>query len=349
MNPKEPIVRIFEDFYGFLRRFFREETALFLILCNLFLGGVYLSISNPFGFFQRTYQNADPFFPFKTNEVERIQIGRKGHETVLEKKGETWTVQIRETEARPDVKKILSFLNSILRIRKFTKIASTSSTAAPEDFGLSGEELKLEIQSSSGEIGKLDIGVGDRSSNGTFVRIPETGDVWLVEENLNLLSGRGNESFFLSSSLIPENFSIQEIHTILIYSGEKKNVRLEIEQNAPGRWRPIVTDPLLCPGEDCSEIVSKIFSLKAERILKKPFQEKSIPLSAKDRFQIEIRFTNDSNEALHLEWIGNTAEKEPIFRVDSDSILYVIDPNFLKEFSEAPNLREFFRESSDPF
>ncbi|EMO03101.1 hypothetical protein LEP1GSC116_1170 [Leptospira interrogans serovar Icterohaemorrhagiae str. Verdun HP] len=29
--------------------------------------------------------NADPFFPFKKNEIDRIQIGRKGHETVLKK------------------------------------------------------------------------------------------------------------------------------------------------------------------------------------------------------------------------------------------------------------------------
>ncbi|TGL71995.1 DUF4340 domain-containing protein [Leptospira kmetyi] len=333
-------------FYDFLRKLFREETALFLILCNLFLGAIYLSVSNPFGLFQKNYQNSDPFFPFKTDDVERIQIGRKGHETVLQKNGATWSVQIRDTQARPDVKKIVSFLNSILRIRKFTKIASSSDSS---DFGLNGEELKLEIQSSSGEIGRLDIGVGDRSSNGTFVRIPETGEVWLVEENLNQLAGRGNENFFFSSLLLPEEISIQEIHTILIQISGKKNLRLEIEQNAPGRWKPIRTEPLLCPGEDCSEIVSKILSLKAERILKKPFLEKSIPLSPQERFQIEIRFASGRDEILHWEWIGNTTEKEPIFRVDSDRILYVIDPRFLKEFGEARNLREFFRESSDPF
>ncbi|TGM04659.1 hypothetical protein EHQ76_07910 [Leptospira barantonii] len=339
-------MKIFERFYGFLLGLFRDETALFLILCNLFLGAIYFSVSNPFGFFQKNYQNADPFFPFKTEEVERIQIGRKGHETVLQRIGETWSVRIRETQARPDVKKIVSFLNSILRIRKFTKISSSSDAS---DFGLNGEELKLEIQSSSGEIGRLDIGVGDRASSGTFVRIPATGEVWLVEEDLNLLSGRGNETFFFSGFLLPEETSIQEIHTILIQSIGEKNLRLEIEQDSPGRWRPIVVNPILCPGEDCSEIVSKILSLKAERILKKPFQEKSIPLSHKDRFQIEIRFASGRDEPLHLEWIGNTSGKEPIFRVDSEPILYVIDPNFLKDFEDTRRLREFFRESSDPF
>nr|OCA00959.1 PF14238 domain protein [Leptospira interrogans serovar Copenhageni/Icterohaemorrhagiae] len=140
--------------------------------------------------------NADPFFPFKKNEIDRIQIGRKGHETVLKKNKGIWFVQVREIETRPDLEKTFSFLNTILRIKRFTKISTTTD---PKKFGFNGEELKLEIQTESGEIGKLDIGI---SENGTFVKEPNTGEIWIVKENLNSLLGRGNENFFFFSFFI---------------------------------------------------------------------------------------------------------------------------------------------------
>ncbi|AVQ13610.1 Uncharacterized protein XB16_3319 [Leptospira santarosai] len=305
-------------------RFFRQETALVLVLINLILGAVYFLISDPFRSFQRTY---DPFFPFKTNEIERIQIGRKGHEVILEQKSGTWSFLIRGIKTRPDSQKIASFLKAILNIRKFTKISSTSHS---KEFGLNGEELKLEIQTESGEIEKLDIGASARPENGTFIREPKTGNIWFVEENLNFLAGRGDENFFLSSFLIPENVSIQEIHTILIHSSKNENVAFQIEQTEPGKWKPNFSVPRLCPNEDCSQTVLKILTLKAERILKEPFEEKIFPLHSKDRFQVEVRLR--SNSFLSLEWIGNTSDKEPIFRSDSDSILYVIDPDVLRGF-----------------
>ncbi|EKR62960.1 PF14238 domain protein [Leptospira weilii str. 2006001853] len=323
--------------------FFRKETALVLVLINLVLGTVYFLISDPFRSFQRTY---DPFFPFKANEIERIQVGRKGHEAILEQKNRTWSVLIGEVEARPDFKKIASFLNAILNIRKFTKISSNSNS---KEFGLNGEELKLEIQTESGEIKKLDIGTSGKSQSGTFIREPNTGEIWFVEENLNSLAGRGNENFFLSNLLIPENVRMQEIHTILIYSSENKNVAFEIEQTEPGNWKPISSNFHLCPGEDCFRIVQKILTLKAERVLKRPFEEKIFPLNPKDHFQIEVRLRSDQSSFLNLEWIGNTSDGEPIFRSDSDSILHVIDPDFLKGFREIPNLKKFFYETSDPF
>ncbi|WP_061220666.1 DUF4340 domain-containing protein [Leptospira borgpetersenii] len=326
-----------------LDHFFRKETALALVLINLILGTIYFLISDPFGSFQRTY---DPFFPFKANEIERIQIGRKGHETILEQKNRTWSVLVGEVEGRPDFKKVTSFLNAILNIRKFTKISSSSNS---KEFGLNGEELKLEIQTESGEIEKLDIGASGKSESGTFIREPNTGEIWFVEENLNSLAGRGNENFFLSKLLIPENIRMQEIHTILIYFSEDKNATFKIGQAEPGNWKPTSSNFHLCPGEDCSRIVQKILTLKAERILKKPFGENIFPLNSEDRFRIEVHLHSDGRSSLNLEWIGNTSDGEPIFKLDSDSILYVIDPNFLRGFREVPNWKEFFYETSDPF
>ncbi|EKO51171.1 DUF4340 domain-containing protein [Leptospira kirschneri] len=330
--------KIFTTIYNFIKK----ETAFCLFLTNIILCFIYILTSDPFGFFQRTYLNADPFFPFKKNEIDRIQIGRKGHETVLKKNKGTWSVEVREIETRSDLEKTFSFLNTILRIRKFTKISPITD---PKKFGFNGEELKLEIQTESGIIGKLDIGT---SENGTFVKEPDTGEIWIVEENLNSLLGRGNENFFLSGFLLPENIDTQEIHTILIYNSQNKNTKLEIEQTENGIWKPLSSVSSFCPGEDCSRIVDKIFSLKAERILKKPFEEKIIPLNSKKRFRIEIHFRSDQNSFLVLEWIGNSIHDEPVFRSDSDSILYLVDPEFLREFRETSENKFFFIEESDP-
>ncbi|EMN30363.1 PF14238 domain protein, partial [Leptospira interrogans serovar Pyrogenes str. L0374] len=113
----------------------------------------------------------------------------------------------------------------------------------------------MEIQTESGEIGKLDIGI---SENGTFVKEPNTGEIWIVEENLNSLLGRGNENFFFSRFLLSENIDIQEIHTILIYNSQNKNTTLKIEQTKNGIWKPLSSASFFCPGEDCSRIVHKI-------------------------------------------------------------------------------------------
>ncbi|WP_061230380.1 DUF4340 domain-containing protein [Leptospira interrogans] len=335
-------MKLLEKIFTTIYNFIKKETAFSLILTNVILCSIYILTSDPFGFFQRTYLNADPFFPFKKNEIDRIQIGRKGHETVLKKNKGIWFVQVREIETRPDLEKTFSFLNTILRIKRFTKISPTTD---PKKFGFNGEELKLEIQTESGEIGKLDIGI---SENGTFVKEPNTGEIWIVEENLNSLLGRGNENFFFSRFLLSENIDIQEIHTIIIYDSQNKNTTLKIEQTKNGIWKPLSSASFFCPGEDCSRIVHKIFSLKAEKVLKKPFEEKIISLNSKKHFKIEIHFRSDQNSFLVLEWIGNTIHDEPVFRSDSDSILYVVDPEFLREFRETSENKNFFIEESDP-
>ncbi|EMN01825.1 PF14238 domain protein [Leptospira noguchii str. 1993005606] len=335
-------MKLLEKIFTTIYNFIKKETALSLVLTNLVLCSIYVLNSDPFKFFQRTYSNADPFFPFKRNEIDRIQIGRKGHETILKKNKGNWSVQIREIETRPDLEKTFSFLNTILKIRKFTKISSAIDS---KKFGFNGEELKLEIQTESGEIGKLDIGI---SENGTFVKEPNTGEIWIVEENLNSILGRGNENFFFSNFLFPENIDTQEIHTILIYNSQNKNAKLEIEQTENGIWKPLSSVFSFCPGQDCSEVVHKIFSLKAEKILKKPFEEKVIPLNPNKRFRIEVRSRSDQNSFLVLEWIGNTIHNEPIFRSDSDLILYVVNPEFLREFRETSENKNFFIEESDP-
>ncbi|MCG6168183.1 DUF4340 domain-containing protein [Leptospira sanjuanensis] len=328
-------------------RFFQEDKALSLVLINVVLATVWILLANPFGFFLKNYQSADPFFPFAKNEIERIQIGRKGHETVLERTGGAWIVTVRNNSADSDSQKVAAFLNGILKIRKFTKIEENGSNGA--EFGFNGEELKLELQTASGEIASLGIGAGETNANGTFVQERAGGPIWLVEENLNSLSGRGNETFFFSGKFFPETGNIQEIHTILIHSDGARKIEINIEQIRSGVWKPNRTDTPLCPGDDCSPLIQKILSWKAERIWIKPFHERILPLSSGDKLQIEIHFHGGQNSPLRLEWIGNTIDQEPIFRSNSDSVLFVADPVFLRGFREDFNANEFFRDSSDPF
>ncbi|RHX89636.1 DUF4340 domain-containing protein [Leptospira stimsonii] len=325
-----------------LLNFFKKDKALSLFLMNLFLGTIFLLLSDPFLFFQKSYHNAEPFFPYKSSEIERIRIGRKGHEILMERKNGNWSVQIPETTARPDLKKIESLLSAVLKLRKFSKIATHSKN---QDFGLNGEELKLEIQTESGEVGKLEIGVSGKQETGTFVRIPENKEIWFVEESLNPLAGRGNETFFLSNSLIPDEMEISEIHTILIEISSKTNPTIQIQQVSPGQWTITNSEQDHCWGEDCGLWVERLFKTKAERILKKPFYETIQNLSSGEKLRINIYSGKNSESVYELEWIGKTSQKEPIFRSGNDSVFYVLDPEFLNRFRERFEWKDSFPDS----
>ncbi|XDD48831.1 hypothetical protein AB3N59_10260 [Leptospira sp. WS92.C1] len=327
--------------------FFQKETAFAFVLWNVFLGIIYFLISDPIGIFKKNYRSADPFFPYKLSEIEKIQIGRNGHKTVLEKKNGVWMLQVREIFGRPDPEKISQFLNAIVNIRKFSKIEINSKLE--EEYGLGFDKLELEIQTDDGENSKLDIGISGKYGNGTVVRDPHTSEIWLIEEDLNLLNGRGDETFFIAKTLFPEMTSIQEIHTILIESFENRNSKWELQQIQPEHWVDSAGRPNSCFGEECNSWISKILSHKAERILLKPFMEKILPLSSREGLKITIRFSKHENSILRVEWIGNTIQKEPIFRSDADSILYVMESKFLDRFRERMPLKEFFKESQDSF
>ncbi|AOP34280.1 hypothetical protein A0128_10730 [Leptospira tipperaryensis] len=322
--------------------FLKKEKALFLFLVNVLLGTLTFLISDPLSLFQKNYQNAEPFFPYKRSEVERIQIGRKGHEILLEKKNGEWDVQVRDGIARPDVQKIESLLGALLKLRKFSKIVSHSSNP---DFGLNGEEWKLEIQTESGEIRKLEIGVSGKQETGAFVREPESSQIWFVEENLNALVGRGNETFFFSNSLIPQGIETSEIHTILIDFFSKTSPKIEIQKDASGLWKISNVDRGHCWGEDCGTWVERFLKTKAERILKRPFYETISPLSSKEKLKMTIRSGKNSDSIYEIEWIGKTSQKEPVFRSGNDSILYVLDPEFLERFQERFDWKDSFPDS----
>ncbi|EMP04477.1 PF14238 domain protein, partial [Leptospira interrogans serovar Pyrogenes str. 200701872] len=191
-------MKLLEKIFTTIYNFIKKETAFSLILTNVILCSIYILTSDPFGFFQRTYLNADPFFPFKKTKSIGSKSVEKDTRRFLKKQGDlVCTSSGNRNKTR--FRKNFFFLNTILRIKRFTKISPTTD---PKKFGFNGEELKLEIQTESGEIGKLDIGI---SENGTFVKEPNTGEIWIVEENLNSLLGRGNENFFFSRFLLSEN------------------------------------------------------------------------------------------------------------------------------------------------
>lgn len=309
--------------------FFKKEKALFLFLTNILLGAVFFLISDPFSIFQRTYQNSEPFFPYKSSEVERIRIGRKGHEILLERKDGSWNVQ--NGTARPDIQKIESLLSTLLKLRKFSKIASQSKT---QNFALNGDELKLEIETESGETGKLEIGVSGKQEKGTFVRDPENEEIWFVEESLNSVVGRGNENFFFSDFLFPQGRDLSEFHTILIDFSQRTVSNTEIKRISPDRWVISDSNRSHCWGEDCGVWVEKLLKTKAERILKKPFRETIQNLSSTEKLKIQILNEKKTEWIYEIEWIGKTSQKEPIFRSGNDSVLYVLDPEFLDRFRE---------------
>ncbi|PKA04077.1 hypothetical protein CH375_13130 [Leptospira ellisii] len=310
-------------------RIWKTDQALVLTGFNLFCALVFLLTADPFGLFRRTYGNADPFFPYSTSELERIQIGRRGYETVLEKRNGTWVVDVRGISGRSDERKVFYFLNMILNLRKFFLLETDSGKR--EEYGLAGDELRLEVETGSGEISALEIGIAGAGGNGAAVRTPTTGEIWLVEENLNAAAGRGDEEFFFSKRPFSESLDPQEIHTILIFSPKNPESVFEWRRTSREEWEQVRGNRNdLCGPKECGTWIAQTLNVSADRILKKPFREKVLPLAPTEGISVEFR--TDSDSIHKFEWIGTTEQKEPVFKTETDSVFFVMEPSFLDRF-----------------
>lgn len=260
-----------------------------------------------------------------------MQIGRKGHETVLEKRNGTWSVNVRGVSGRSDEKRISYFLNTILNLKKFSLLETDSGKR--EDYGLAGDQLGLEVETVSGDSSRFEIGISGTGGKGNVVRDVRTGEIWLVEENLISAVGRGDEEFFFSKFPFPENLDPYEIHTILIFSPSSPESVYEWKRIHTKKWEQVRGNRNdLCAKKECETWIEETLNVSANRILKKPFREKIIPLSADEGITVE--FGTDSGSVYQFEWIGKTEHKEPIFKTETDSLFFVMEPDFLNRFRE---------------
>ncbi len=271
----------------------KKNPGISLLLFNLFLGFFLIGLKDPGGWFANTYKNADPFFDIDEEEIHTIVSGRKGQESRIERNLDGWTVTLESNFSAPgDSGRIEELIKVSLALRKFT-LLSGSDAAISSEFGLDGDEPVLEFLDVSGKsLGKIIIGALAQKSSGTYV-MDQTNKIWLVKENLKLVTGGGKRDYFLTRSLIsdlPTREKILEIHVQNSLRSEEYRLTQDDQKNwvlqVSNRDIPVLT-------EEVEKFIDLLKNLKADEIYFNKFEEIQ-PVSTKQNFRIEIRTNTDT-------------------------------------------------------
>ncbi|EQA36194.1 PF14238 domain protein [Leptospira inadai serovar Lyme str. 10] len=305
--------------------FIRSNPGISLFLANLFLALLLLLARDPWEVFKDTYAHADPFFPVKESEISKVVVGRKGEAVVLSRTIDSWEVWLSNGKrGRGDSERIETFLKGILALRKYTLLSQGNPprSLSPE-FGLDGDEPSLEVFDASGSsLGILYLGSLATRHAGMHVLEPRSGKIWLVRENLKLLSGNSKPDYFFSRSLFSEVLSDASIQSIrLTFSGHsEKNFSLV---NSADDWN-LSTSEFSKPAsaEEVNRFAEMLFRLKADEI---SFENKEeiVPIRSDENFQVELQ---SESETELLSPIGKTKQGSWVFQRKDLNYKLILDP-----------------------
>ncbi|TGK06196.1 DUF4340 domain-containing protein [Leptospira fletcheri] len=310
---------------------------------NLLLAFLLLLVKDPWGCFQDTYSNSDPFFPLKESDIARIKVGRKGEIVSLSRTLDSWEVALPDGTTGPgDSERIVELLKAAVSLRKFTLLVRNSTFPSPE-FGLSEDEPSLEIFDTSGKsTGILFIGSSAPRNSGVYVSEPEGRNIWLVKENLKTLIGNGRKDYFLSHSLFPDRFSYGKIRSLKIEfpSDPKKGFSLTSADNG---W--ILSTNLFSKSVEqntVNDFLEKLLGFKADEI--SLVARESLPLAPQEKFQ--IRLDTDSGTKI-LSPFGKDRQGSWIFRLSGMKYELIVDPwtmetildKDLADFTSSPSVK----------
>ncbi|PJZ25155.1 hypothetical protein CH352_11385 [Leptospira hartskeerlii] len=310
----------FSKLSDLLRSTYKEYPQILLFFANILLAILLLIVKDPWDWFKKTYQNSEPFYKTKSEEIQTIISGRKGQESILNRNLDGWKAELPSGLILPgDSARIEELIQTCLHLRKFT-LLSESNSVSKEEFGLGGDEPIIELKDVSGNsLGKILIGAPVRKGQGTYI-LDEKNQIWLVKENLKSVTGGGKLDFFLSRSLIPPFPSREKVSKIAISGLSSINFSLSkqdenwILETSGGQ---IVAYP-----EEVENYLEEIKKLSADEVL----LEKSEELTAvpKDRnFKIEI-VTNTDRYLVSP--VGMTKLGSYVFQREGLSYRLILDP-----------------------
>lgn len=280
-----------EDLLRSMKASILRFPGLSLASLNAALFVLFVLLSDPFGLFRRDYKNADPIFDVSADGVGTILSGRKGQETRMERDLDGWAVRLDSNLSVPgDTARIEELLEGILSLRKFT-LASAKGNSSSE-FGLNGDEPILELLDPSGKsMGKIIVGALAPRSAGTYV-LDEENRIWLVKENLKLLTGAGKRDHFLTRSLIPEFPSREKVSEIFV-SSESRGEEFRLDTNLQGEWILHFSGrDLPASKEEAEKFLEFLKTLRADEVLLDSSEEIK-PVPKGQNFQIRIRTQTD--------------------------------------------------------
>lgn len=309
--------------------FIQSNKAFSIVALNLVLVLLVIPFKDPFGLFVKSYEKANPFFEINQSEISKITVEKvKEPDEIqtLQKKDGEWIVSTKNKKTfQADSKKVDDLIHSILKAKKFTIVTSSKDKAI--EYGFGDDEQKIEIfDAANKSIGYLSIGsVSPRGSN-THVKWKDSNDIYLVEDNLKSVTGRGDSKFFINKKIVPDGVEVEQIHQVtLSYAKSEDDGYIILKDKEKWMMQKPKTGEIT--KDDMNIVLPRLVGLNADDVIAEDISLEG--LDTENNFQLHFSYKGKlgTSREIKLICIGTDKEDEYYYikKENSDTIYKLSD------------------------
>lgn len=305
----------------------KHNFGLYLFFLNIALVVIAILVKDPFQLFKKSYHTAPAFFTVKADSITKITIeksklGDSKYELVRD--GTTFKLKTSKGALYPvETEKINQFVKSLLYTKKYTIVTSNKDKWL--EYGFNEEELKIEVFNGNNSEGILYVGSVTPIANFTHVRFKDSSDVYLIEDNLKNVCGRGQKDHFLNKKFNPNKITADNISYLELRINQnpdpKSTITDYILQKEQNNWKVISPQESALSTEEVKSHLSRIASYNADEIV----LDENLPNLEPFQFDLIYKFQDEKNPekitTLHVIGFEKT-NKVFYMKVNDEKIVY---------------------------
>ncbi|MCB1193948.1 MAG: DUF4340 domain-containing protein [Leptospiraceae bacterium] len=317
--------------------FIQNNKAFSITAFNLILLLLIIPFKDPFGFFVKSYDKAKPFFSVSKTDVSQIMVEKitdpKTKQTLTQENG-NWKVATADKQTfQADEEKANQLVDSILKAKKFTVVTSSKEKATEYGFGEDG--LKVEVfGKDKSSLGFLLIGSVSPKGSNTHVKWKDGNDIYLVEDNLKSVAGRGDGKYFINKKVVPTDIDMEVIEQVVL-SYAKSDADGYIVLKDKGNW--VMQKPKTgnIAKDDMNIVLPRLTGLNADDVVTDKAELDD--LKTENNFQLQFSYKSKlgAPKEIKLACIGTDKDGSHYYiQKDGDNTVYKLSDYKLKSVLE---------------
>jgi hypothetical protein len=301
----------------------KKNLGINLLGLNLFLLVFGLVMSDPFGWFQKTYKNSPPILgDIQKEQINSINMSYRGESVRFFKEVDQWyTLENSGKKILLSKKKIEEAIDSLINARKFTKL---NLIGHETEYGFNDS---IQLQVNTGE-NSMEVTIGGSNKNGdSYLRIQSEDSVYSIEDSLVTKWLRGQKSNFYFKKLVPETVTSKEILAIELI---RRDLNDAVFQKEGESWMIGSKGKMASP--EVENLVNRLVGFEANGVYVDDSEIASYTNGA--IFEIRFSYKNEKGQASQgfVKCIGKSKNNEYIIKSSFADILYKAEEYQIEPF-----------------